>query len=255
MKRIDPAQGDALQRVESGDERFLSRWSRLKRASRDTAPASPASDESALRSQESAVMPPAAGTGAAAAPAPSPAAAHDAAVAALPPVESLTIESDYAPFFQPKVPESLRRAAVKKLFADPHFNVMDGLDTYIDDYTKADPIPEAMLRSLNHAQGFFAPVEDPLEVHRREMAAEAEASLAKAMRDADAIPADDATAATESVALADGAATGVDAGAADAPVSIGTQRASDADPQPTTGTDSSPLAIIPAPATVSSERT
>jgi hypothetical protein len=41
------------------------------------------------------------------------------------------------------------------LFQDPHFNVMDGLDTYIDDYTKADPIPEAMLRGLNQARGLL----------------------------------------------------------------------------------------------------
>ena len=67
---------------------------------------------------------------------------------ALPAIDSLTMDSDYAQFFQPKVPESMRRAAVKKLFADPHFNIMDGLDTYIDDYTKADPIPPEMLAKL-----------------------------------------------------------------------------------------------------------
>jgi hypothetical protein len=42
----------------------------------------------------------------------------------------------------------VRNAAMKKLFADPHFNVMDGLDTYIDDYGKPDPIPPEMLRQL-----------------------------------------------------------------------------------------------------------
>jgi hypothetical protein len=42
----------------------------------------------------------------------------------------------------------VKNAAMKKLFADPHFNVMDGLDTYIDDYGKADPIPPEMLASL-----------------------------------------------------------------------------------------------------------
>jgi hypothetical protein len=30
--------------------------------------------------------------------------------------------------------------------------VMDGLDTYIDDYSKPDPIPDAMLRTLAHAK-------------------------------------------------------------------------------------------------------
>ena len=40
---------------------------------------------------------------------------------------------------------------MKKLFSDPHFNVMDGLDTYIDDYGKPDPIPLSMLRRMNQA--------------------------------------------------------------------------------------------------------
>ena len=47
---------------------------------------------------------------------------------------------------------------MKKLFSDPHFNVMDGLDTYIDDYGKADPIPLSMLRRMNQSAvlGLFA---------------------------------------------------------------------------------------------------
>src|SRR5262245_59865411 len=43
----------------------------------------------------------------------------------LPAVESLTIDSDLKPFFDPRVDESLRRKALKQLFRDPHFNVMD----------------------------------------------------------------------------------------------------------------------------------
>jgi hypothetical protein len=46
----------------------------------------------------------------------------------------------------------VKRAALKKLFADPRFNVMDGLDTYIDDYTKADPISDELLAQLQHAR-------------------------------------------------------------------------------------------------------
>ena len=45
-----------------------------------------------------------------------------------------------------------KSAALRKLFGDPHFNQMDGLDTYIDDYTKEDPIPPAMLRAMNQAR-------------------------------------------------------------------------------------------------------
>ena len=37
----------------------------------------------------------------------------------------------------------------KTLFQDPHYNVMDGLDTYIDDYSKPDPLPEGWLEKMN----------------------------------------------------------------------------------------------------------
>ncbi|HXX86618.1 MAG TPA: DUF3306 domain-containing protein [Casimicrobiaceae bacterium] len=76
---------------------------------------------------------------------------------ALPPIESLTIDSDFTLFMQPNVDAAVRRAALKQLFRDPRFNVMDGLDTYIDDYTKADPIPDSMLKQLAHARAIFDP--------------------------------------------------------------------------------------------------
>jgi hypothetical protein len=63
-------------------------------------------------------------------------------------VAQLTPNSDYTRFLAPQVDESVKRAALKKLFADPHFNVMDGLDTYVEDYGRADPIPESMLRRM-----------------------------------------------------------------------------------------------------------
>lgn len=77
--------------------------------------------------------------------------------AELPPIESLTIDSDFAPFFKPQVDESVKRAALKQLFRDPRFNIMDGLDTYIDDYTQPDPIPSAMLEDLMQRRVFFSP--------------------------------------------------------------------------------------------------
>src|SRR6266576_6790209 len=79
------------------------------------------------------------------------------ASAELPPIESLTIDSDFAPFFKPQVDESVKRAALKQLFRDPRFNIMDGLDTYIDDYTQPDPIPSAMLEDLMQRRVFFPP--------------------------------------------------------------------------------------------------
>jgi len=80
---------------------------------------------------------------------------------ALPAPETLQFDSDFAAFMQAKVEETVRRAALKKLFSDPRFNVMDGLDIYIDDYTREDPIPPAMLAQLQHArEALFGPKED-----------------------------------------------------------------------------------------------
>jgi hypothetical protein len=50
------------------------------------------------------------------------------------------------------VAPEVKNAALKKLFTDPHFNVMDGLDTYIDDYGKPDPLPAGMLRRMAQSQ-------------------------------------------------------------------------------------------------------
>jgi hypothetical protein len=75
----------------------------------------------------------------------------------LPPVESLTIDSDFTAFLRPDVDETLRRTALRKLFSDPHFNVMDGLDVYIDDYSKPDPLAPAIARSLAQARYLFDP--------------------------------------------------------------------------------------------------
>ena len=80
-----------------------------------------------------------------------------AAEPALPAIESLTIDSDFTLFMQPNVDAPVRRAALKQLFRDPRFNVMDRLDVYIDDYTKADPIPDSMLKQLAHARAIFDP--------------------------------------------------------------------------------------------------
>ena len=73
-------------------------------------------------------------------------------------VANLTRDSDYAPFIARGVDQAVQRGAMKKLFADPHFNLMDGLDIYIGDYNTADPIPAAMLAMLEHAKGVLDPL-------------------------------------------------------------------------------------------------
>ena len=67
-------------------------------------------------------------------------------------VRQLGKDADFSPFMARDVGPEVRNAAMKKLFTDPHFNVMDGLDIYIDDYSKADPIPESMLRQMAGAE-------------------------------------------------------------------------------------------------------
>ncbi|MEO5701213.1 MAG: DUF3306 domain-containing protein [Casimicrobiaceae bacterium] len=71
---------------------------------------------------------------------------------ALPPLESLTFESDFSAFLKPDVGELLRRQALRKLFSDPHFNVMDRLDVYIDDYSIASPLEPELVKELLHAR-------------------------------------------------------------------------------------------------------
>ena len=116
------------------NEPFLSRWSRRKLEARD-----------ALAESAPPAEPPAAAADAPAASAAGPAE-----------VESpQAMTPAYREYFDPRVKEDLRRAALKQLFNDPHFNVMDGLDTYIDDYSKPDPIPNEMLRRMNQAKELF----------------------------------------------------------------------------------------------------
>lgn len=121
-------------------EPFLSRWSRRKDESRREVEA-----QSAGQSTE-----------------------PDTGALQLPPLDKLTFESDYRGFLHPKVSEEMRRAALKKLFSDPHFNVMDGLDVYIDDYSKTEPIPPAMLAGLRQAQNILGWAKEDEEARARE---------------------------------------------------------------------------------------
>lgn len=101
--------------------------------------------------------------------------------AALPPVETLDIESDFKAFMRAKVDEGVRRAALKKLFSDPRFNVMDGLDVYIDDYSQGDPIPPEMLARLEHAKRTLlgaGPKEEKSETTKEQASAPAAAPAA-----------------------------------------------------------------------------
>lgn len=116
------------------DEGFLARWSRRKTESRkapdELAPApvlpEPADSVAAPVASAAAPTPP-----------------------ELPPLESLTPHSDFSAFMRADVDPSVKGQALKKLFGDPALYPMDGLDVYIDDYAKPDPLPEGWLAKLN----------------------------------------------------------------------------------------------------------
>ena len=118
-------------------EAFLSRWSRLKLETEEFA--KPVESPTVL-DQPAADAQPAEGSS-----------------AELPPVESITVQSDISPYLQATVDAGLKRMALKKLFQDPHFHFanMDKLDIYIDDYSIADPLPEGMLEQLKFAQDYI----------------------------------------------------------------------------------------------------
>jgi hypothetical protein len=197
-------------RMSAESESFLARWSRRKLAAEreaersaeslapDAAPALPVNHAS------QGVAP--------VGPAPAPARERDPAATTevpLPPIDSLDgLRSDYQAFFQQPVADELRRAALKKLFADPHFNQMDMMDVYVEDYTQFEPLTEALRMRLPSARAFLSDSE--------RAAVEAAEASASAAGDAQGAP---LSIAREDVDPAAGAGDGVagqDLSAADA---------------------------------------
>jgi hypothetical protein len=119
------------------NEGFLQRWSRLK-----TEPPAPAAPPPVV-----------------VAPAPEPIDA-DAPLPTLADAAQLDAQSDYSAFVGRAVDPDVRRLAMKKLFADPHFNVIDGLDIYMADYNLPSPVSAEMLASLTHALSVFPRAEE-----------------------------------------------------------------------------------------------
>ncbi len=130
------------------DDGFVSRWSRRKATARQGEPVAEPLAEPPPPAVVAAATPVAAAQAPvpAAPPAPLPAPTLDD-VARLP-----HDAADFSRFVARDVQPDVRNAALKKLFTDPHFNVMDGLDTYIDDYGKPDPLPASMLRQMVQSQ-------------------------------------------------------------------------------------------------------
>jgi hypothetical protein len=112
---------------------FLSRWSRRKRAA-----------EARQRLPEPAVPPSAA---------PPP--------AELPDPATLSFADDFSAYLGARVPAALKRAAMAKLFADPSFNRMDGLDVYVEDYNLVPELSAEERALLAHAREVLNPGSAP----------------------------------------------------------------------------------------------
>ena len=134
---------------DTSDQGFLGRWSRLKTTANkgeDTASTStPPTVSPTAASKSSANTAPASV-------APSTTSSATSPAPTLQDVAQLTAESDYRAFVARDVATDVKNAAMKKLFADPHFNVMDGMDVYIDDYSHPDPLAPALLRQMASAK-------------------------------------------------------------------------------------------------------
>lgn len=189
-------------------EGFLQRWARRKeesvRGSEDAAPphAAASSDGSQTPSRASARAPvPALDGEHARVPTYEGADVRVAASPASPltsaDVAALAADANYAPFMARDVDTAVRRLAMKKLFSDPHFKMLDGLDIYMGDYNVPSPVSAGMLAGLQHAQGMLA---RGTELAERATVADRTA-LAATTTTARAVPDADAAAASAGAAV------------------------------------------------------
>lgn len=139
------------------DDNFFSRWSRRKVQVRTGEPLPPEPPPPVAVVAPAPVVAPAEPAAPVAEPAPEPPPALT-----LDDVARLTPDSDYSAFVARSVSPDVRNAAVKKLFTDPHYNIMDGLDIYIDDYSKPSPLSAVDMAKMVGAQ-FLKLVDDPNE--------------------------------------------------------------------------------------------
>ena len=183
-------------------ENFFDRWSRRKKEAREEVPVPAVAREAAKPADAHAGHAAQVETAA-----PLPAAEHPTAglpaegqEAIAPPTladaHALTPESDFRPFVGKNVAPEVKNTAFKKLFADPQFNVMDGMDTYIDDYSQSTPIPGNVLRQMASAKFLKLFDDEDEEKNAQETAGKsaetpqdaAPANVAQSVHPGDALP-------------------------------------------------------------------
>ena len=82
----------------------------------------------------------------------------------LPKIDDLTEKSDFTLFMGDKVPEALKKAAMRKLWlSNPIFANLDGLNDYDEDYNVIDKLISALDTDYQVGRGFLDPDEDEAE--------------------------------------------------------------------------------------------
>ena len=104
-------------------------------------------------------------------------------------VDALAVGADVSRFLQSGVTEAVRGAALKKLFADPAYNVISEMDDYVEDYSQMVKLSATELRQLQQSKDLYL-FEDPpwkVEANARDAAAkkaaEEQAAEGPAMED------------------------------------------------------------------------
>lgn len=129
-------------------EDFLTRWSRRKRAAADESGTAPhgqperSASDAAAADQPADAAPPRPASAPSNASAPSGAAEHMFDLSKLPPIESITADTDIRAFLAPGVPAELRVAALRRAWvADPKVRDFVGLNDYDFDFHTPGAIP------------------------------------------------------------------------------------------------------------------
>ena len=125
--------------AESDAEDFINRWSRRKAEAEAVAEARTGADvEPAVMDEDDEAAPESSE--------PAPCLTDED----MPPIETLDENADLSGFLSPGVSENLRRAALRKVFRSPKFNVCDGLDNYAGDYTNFPPLGDIITADMRH---------------------------------------------------------------------------------------------------------
>ena len=148
-KRPSSTDPDQSVTESADDDPFLSRWARRKRTARAggdpdavAGEVSGGQAELAIPAPTSADMPAVVDDNEA------EASTDDPTDDDMPPVESINEDTDMSGFFSPKVSQALKKAALKKFFHSPMFNIVDGLDDYDDDFRNFEALGDIITSDM-----------------------------------------------------------------------------------------------------------